>query len=56
MNKITIDKKKYFVVPEEEYLLLQKRAVLKTKPEKMLTVAKARSRSKSLIRKWASEK
>ena len=56
MNKIIIDNKKYLVVPEKEFQLLQKRAVLKTKPEKMLTVNEARSHSKKLIRKWAGEK
>ena len=35
---------------------LQKKAALKTKPEKLLSVEDARVYSKKLIRKWAQEK
>ncbi|HVT84852.1 MAG TPA: hypothetical protein VHD35_06600 [Chitinophagaceae bacterium] len=56
MTQIVIDKKKYVLVPEKEYQALQKKAALKTKPQKLLTVAQARAYSKKLIRKWASEK
>ena len=55
MTKIVIDKKKYVLVPEKEYQALQKKAALKTRPEKLLTVAQAREHSKKLIRKWAAE-
>jgi hypothetical protein len=44
------------VVPEKDYKALQKKAALKTKPEKLLSVEDARSYSKKLIRKWAAEK
>ncbi|HKC36332.1 MAG TPA: hypothetical protein VKB95_09735 [Chitinophagaceae bacterium] len=56
MTSIVIDKKKYVLVPEKEYQALQKKAALKTKTEKLLTVAQARAYSKKLIRKWAAEK
>lgn len=56
MTQIVIDKKKYVLVPEKEYQALQKKAALKTKPEKLLSVEKARAYSKKLIHKWAAEK
>lgn len=56
MTQIVIDKKKYVLVPEKEYHALQKKAALKTKPEKLLSVEDARAYSKKLIRKWAAEK
>ena len=56
MTAIVIDKKKYVLVPEKDYQALQKKAALKTKPEKLLTVAQARAYSKKLIGKWAAEK
>jgi len=56
MTEIVIDKKKYVLVPEKDYKALQKKAALKTKPEKLLSVEDARAYSKKLIRKWAAEK
>ena len=56
MTQIIIDKKKYVLLPEKEYHALQKKAALKTKPDKTLSVGQARAYSKKLIRKWASEK
>lgn len=56
MTEIIIDKKKYVLIPDREYKSLQKKAALKTKPEKVLSVEDARAYSKKLIRKWASEK
>ena len=56
MTSIVIDKKKYVLVPEKEYQALQKKAALKTKTDKLLTVEQARAYSKKLIRKWAAEK
>jgi len=32
MTEIVIDKKKYILIPEKNYQVLQKRAALKTKP------------------------
>ena len=56
MTEIIIDKKKYILVAEKDYKALQKRAALKTKPERLLDVEEARTYSKKLIRKWAAEK
>jgi hypothetical protein len=56
MNLLTIDNKKYVVVPVKSYEALQKKAALKTRPEKVLTIEEARAHSKKLIRKWAGEK
>ncbi len=56
MTQIVIDKKKYVLLPEKEYLALQKKAALKTKPEKLLTLDEAKAYSKKMIRKWAGEK
>ena len=56
MTEIVIDKKKYVLVPEKDYKNLQKKAALKTKPEKLFSLEDARSYSKKLIRKWAAEK
>jgi len=56
MTEILIDKKKYILIPEKEYQALQKKAALKSKPEKTLTIEQARAYSKKLIHKWAAEK
>ncbi len=56
MTEIIIDKKKYVLIPDREYKSLQKKAALKTKPEKVLSIEDARAYSKKLIRRWASEK
>lgn len=56
MTELTIDKKKYVLIPDKEYKTLQKKAALKTKPERLLSVEDARTYSKKLIRKWVSEK
>lgn len=56
MTEILIDKKKYVLIPEKDYLVLQKKAALKSKPEKIFTVEQARACSKKLVRQWAAEK
>jgi hypothetical protein len=56
MTEILIDKKKYVLILQKEYEVLQKKAVLKTRPEKTFSVEEARAHSKKLIRKWAAEK
>jgi hypothetical protein len=56
MTQIIIDKKKYVLVPQKEYEALQKKAALKTKPVKTLTLEEARAYSKKLIREWAAAK
>jgi len=56
MTEIVIDKKKYVLVPEKDYKTLQKKAALKTKPERLLSIENARTYTKKLIRKWAAGK
>jgi len=56
MTSLTIDKKKYVLIPEENFQELQKKAALKLKPDKTFSVEEARSYSKKMIRKWASKK
>jgi hypothetical protein len=56
MTQIVIDKKKYVLVPEKEYQALQKKAALKTRPEKLLSVEQAREFTKKLIGRRASQK
>ena len=55
MNNIEIDKKRYINLPKDEYTALVKKAALKTKSEKLLSVEAARAYSKKLITKWAAE-
>jgi hypothetical protein len=55
MTEIVIDKKKYILIPQKDYQKLQKRAALKTKPQKLFSVSDAREYSKKLINKWATE-
>ncbi len=56
MTEITIDKKKYVLIPDKDYRLLQKKAALKSKAEKVFSSEDARAFSKKLIRKWAAGK
>jgi hypothetical protein len=56
MNTIQIDKKKYVVIPQKEYEALQKKAALKTKPDKTFTIEAAREYSRKRIQQWAKEK
>lgn len=56
MNTLVIDNKSYVVLPVESYEALQKKAALKARPEKLLSIDEARARSKKMIRKWADAK
>jgi len=56
MTHLTIENKKYVLIPEESYQELQKNAALKHHPEKTFSINEARAHSKKLIRKWATEK
>jgi len=56
MTHLTIENKKNVLLPEENYQELQKKAALKIKPERTLSIEEARAYSKKLIRQWASEK
>ena len=56
MNAVIIDNKPYIILPEKEYEALQKKAALKARPKKVLSIEEARTHSKNLIRKWAGVK
>ncbi|PPL04345.1 hypothetical protein [Parapedobacter indicus] len=56
MTHVTIDNKKYVIIPEASYQELQKQAALKWKPDKTFSIEEACTHSKKLIHKWASEK
>jgi hypothetical protein len=56
MTQVLIDKKKYIIIPLKEYEVLQKKAALKSRPEKLFSLEEARSYSKKKINKWAAEK
>jgi len=55
MIHVTIDNKRYVLISEDDYQTLQKKAALKARPEKALSIDEARAYSKRMIRKWASE-
>lgn len=55
MNTLVIDNKSYVVLPVKSYEALQKKAALKVRPEKVLSLEDARAHSKKRIRKWAAE-
>ena len=48
-------KARLVLVPEKDYRTFQKKAALKTKPEKLLSVEDAHAHSKKFIRKWAAD-
>ena len=56
MTQVLINKKKYVIIPVKEYELLQKKAALKSKSEKLFSLEEARAYSKIKINKWAAEK
>jgi len=55
MIEILIDKRKYVLILEKDYQSL-KRAALKTRPERLLSIEEARAYSKKLINKQATGK
>jgi len=56
MTTLIIENKSYVVVPAKSYQALQKKAALKSRPEKTFTLKEARAHSKKLIGKWSNEK
>lgn len=54
MDEVVIEKKRYVLLSKEEYESLRKKAASKFKPDKKLTVAEARQRTKKMIREWAN--
>lgn len=56
-SEVTINKKKFFIVPEKEFQILQKKAALVgVDQEDLFTIEEARKYSKKLINQWAKEK
>ena len=55
-NVVVIESKEYVIVPVTTYEALQKKAALKTRPEKVLSIAEARTHTKKQIKKWATGK
>ena len=45
MTQIVIDKKKYVLLPEKEYEVLQLKVLLKNKPAKKLSLTVGKSRA-----------
>ncbi len=56
MTKVVIDRKNYVILPEKDFLVLQKQASSKARPEKVFSIKEAREYSKKLIQGWAREK
>lgn len=56
MNTVIIDKKKYVLLEQKEYEVLQLQAASKTVPAKKLSLKAGRKLANNLIDKWAKEK
>lgn len=56
MNTITIDKKKYVLIPEKEYEELIVKAAKKSSPGKKLSLATGKKLAYKMIDKGAKEK
>ncbi len=55
MNTLVIDNKSYVVLSEENYEALQRKAALKARPEKVLSLTEAKKYSKKLIKEWSKD-
>ncbi len=56
MNTVTIERKKYVVVPQKEYENLLVKAASKITPVKKLSLTQGKKLAYKLIDKWAKEK
>ncbi len=56
MNTLTIERKKYVVLPQDEYEMLLEKAASKTTPVKKLSLKAGKKLAYKLIDKWAKEK
>jgi hypothetical protein len=56
MNTLTIENKKYVVIPKKEYDDLRAKAATKIVPAKKLSLAEGKKLAFKLIDKWAKEK
>lgn len=55
-NEIELDKKKYVIMPKDDYNSIIKKASLKIETQKLYTLEEAKEKTLSLVRKWAKEK
>ncbi|MBD0288536.1 MAG: hypothetical protein M3342_04355 [Bacteroidota bacterium] len=55
-NTITIDKKKYVLVPKKQYDDLLLRAARKSVPSKKMSLKEGKKMAHKLIDQWAKEK
>jgi len=56
MTTLTIERKKYVVVPQDEYESLLAKAASKTTPVRKLSLKEGKKLAYKLIDKWAKEK
>jgi hypothetical protein len=56
MNTVTIENKKYVILPKQEYESLLSKAAAKTTPAKKLSLAQGKKLAYKLIDKWAKNK
>jgi len=56
MNTLTIERKKYVVVLQEEYESLLEKAAAKTTPVRKLSLKEGKKLAYKLIDKWSKEK
>jgi hypothetical protein len=56
MNTLTIDNKKYVVIPKKEYEDLRTKAVLKSVSAKKLSLSEGKKLAYKMIDKWAKGK
>ena len=56
MNTLTIENKKYVLLPKKQYDDLVTKAASKTIPAKKLSLAQGKKLAYKLIDKWAKEK
>ena len=56
MNTLTIERKKYVVLPQNEYETLLVKAASKTTPARKLSLSEGKKLAYKLIDKWAKEK
>ncbi len=52
MNTLIIDKKKYVVIPQEDYQKLMKKAAINTPSARKLSLAEGKRMAYSMIDKW----
>ena len=56
MNTLVINKKKYVVIPQDDYIRLMKQAAISAPSARKLTLAEGKKMAYELIDKWHKEK